>query len=160
MVGLVTLLPSMSRRSARREWFTVRTLPLRDLSRAVFLHDTPALRVQEESEKAHTLYSGYPDPLTSPMKKLHTERMVQNHMKTNGELKWKVIRKLGVLLEKDNGYTKEVNVMSWNDADPKLDIREWTPDHKPLRGVTLTENETIILRDMLTYYFDEQEEPA
>lgn len=81
-------------------------------------------------------------------------------MKTNGELKWKVIRKLGVLLEKDNGYTKEVNVMSWNDADPKLDIREWTPDHKPLRGVTLTENETIILRDMLTYYFDEQEEPA
>ena len=86
--------------------------------------------------------------------------MVQNHMKTNGELKWKVIRKLGVLLEKDNGYTKEVNVMSWNDADPKLDIREWTPDHKPLRGVTLTENETIILRDMLTYYFDEQEEPA
>lgn len=81
-------------------------------------------------------------------------------MSNNGEITCKVIKSLGVLAENDKGYTKEVNVVSWNDADPKLDIREWTPNHRPLKGITLTENETIILRDMLIYYFNEQEETA
>ena len=78
----------------------------------------------------------------------------------NGEVPYKIIKPLGVLLEKDNGYTREVNIMSWNNGDPKLDIREWSPSHRPLKGVALSENETIILRDMLAYYFEEQEETA
>ena len=78
----------------------------------------------------------------------------------NGEVPYKIIKSLGVLLEKDNGYTREVNIMSWNNGDPKLDIREWSPSRKPLKGIALSEHETIILRDMLAYYFEEQEETA
>lgn len=41
-----------------------------------------------------------------------------------------------------DGWTKEVNVVAWNGNAPKIDIREWAPDHSRMtRGITLTEKE-------------------
>ena len=45
---------------------------------------------------------------------------------------------------------KELSLVSWNDKDPKYDIREWSPDHSKMgKGVTLTKEEIVKLRDML-----------
>lgn len=66
------------------------------------------------------------------------------------EIKYEVTEKLGVLSESQRGWTKEINMVSWNDYPAKFDIREWDPDHKKMsKGVTLKKDEIIILREIL-----------
>jgi len=57
------------------------------------------------------------------------------------EITCTITKKLAVLSEKENGYSKQVNMVSWNNADPKLDLREWSPDGKCMKGLTLNEEE-------------------
>lgn len=54
---------------------------------------------------------------------------------------WDVIEHLGDVAEK--GRMKlEVNVVSWNNNPPKIDIRCWNDDYTQMkRGTTLTEEE-------------------
>ena len=66
------------------------------------------------------------------------------------ELKYEVVKELGVLSESPTGWRKEINLVSWNDREPKYDIRDWAPDRAKLgKGVTLTADEVILLRDLL-----------
>ncbi|SDB43258.1 hypothetical protein SAMN02910317_02175 [Ruminococcaceae bacterium FB2012] len=66
------------------------------------------------------------------------------------ELKFEITKSLGVLSENAKGWTKELNMVSWNDHEPKYDIREWSPDHTRMgKGVTLTEEEIGNLRALL-----------
>lgn len=66
------------------------------------------------------------------------------------ELKYEITEYLGVLSENAKGWTKELNKISWNDREPKYDIREWNPDHTRMgKGVTLTDEEVEILRSIL-----------
>ena len=48
------------------------------------------------------------------------------------EIKFEIIKRIGVLSKSASGWTKEVNLMSWNDREPKYDIREWSPDHEKM----------------------------
>lgn len=58
------------------------------------------------------------------------------------EIKFEITKELGVISENAKGWTKELNMVSWNDRDPKFDIREWSPDHTRMsKGVSLTEDE-------------------
>ncbi len=58
------------------------------------------------------------------------------------ELKFEITKELGVISENAKGWTKELNMVSWNDNFPKFDIREWSPDHTRMsKGITLTEEE-------------------
>ena len=58
------------------------------------------------------------------------------------EFKYEVVEKIAVLSESSKGWTKELNLISWNNREPKLDIREWAPEHEKMgKGVTLTEEE-------------------
>ena len=58
------------------------------------------------------------------------------------ELKFEITKELGVISENAKGWTKELNMVSWNDNDPKFDVREWSPDHTRMsKGITLTEEE-------------------
>ncbi|MBE6839539.1 MAG: hypothetical protein E7507_08405 [Ruminococcus sp.] len=67
------------------------------------------------------------------------------------ELKYEITKKLGVLGENAKGWTKELNLVSWNDREPKYDIREWSPDHDRMgKGVTLTEDEFLELKTILS----------
>ena len=51
---------------------------------------------------------------------------------------------------KDTGWTKEANIVCWNGGSPKLDIREWDPDHERMsKGVTLYEAEAERLAKVL-----------
>ena len=67
------------------------------------------------------------------------------------ELKYEIRRQLAVLSENErSGWTKEVNIVSWNGGAEKMDIRDWNPDHSKMsRGVTLSEDEARILSKAL-----------
>lgn len=66
------------------------------------------------------------------------------------EIKYEIIERLGVLSESEKGWKKELNLISWNNRDPKYDIRDWSEDHQKMgKGITLTEEEAIKLRNIL-----------
>jgi hypothetical protein len=65
-------------------------------------------------------------------------------------VRFNLLEHIGVLSRKDNGWTREVNIVSWNDGAAKVDIREWDPDHKRMtKGVTLFEEEAETLAKVL-----------
>ncbi len=69
------------------------------------------------------------------------------------EIKFEIVRKLGVLSDGSRGWHKEVNLVSWNDREPKLDIRDWAEDHGRMgKGITLTAEEAQRLHDALAQY--------
>lgn len=66
------------------------------------------------------------------------------------EIKYEIKETLGVLSEGSKGWTKELNLISWNGREPKYDIREWSPEHEKMgKGVTLTVEELNTLKDLL-----------
>lgn len=61
-----------------------------------------------------------------------------------------VVSELGVLSRSDSGWTKELNLVSWNGRVPKLDLREWSSGKEKIgKGLTLKKKEAIRLRDIL-----------
>ena len=66
-----------------------------------------------------------------------------------GKATYEVVESLGILSTLRSGYTKEVNIVSWNGGRPRLDIRTWSPDHEPGRGVILNGIEEEELREIL-----------
>ena len=66
------------------------------------------------------------------------------------ELKYEIIKECGVLSQSPTGWTKELNLVSWNDRAPKYDLRDWAPEHAKMgKGVTISSDEIILLRDLL-----------
>lgn len=65
-------------------------------------------------------------------------------------IKYEIIKNIGTLAESAKGWNKELNLISWNDRDPKYDIRDWAPEHEKMgKGVTLNKEELRALRDIL-----------
>ena len=63
------------------------------------------------------------------------------------DFKYEIVAHIGVLSTSEKGWTKELNVIKWNDHEPKYDIREWSPDHTKMgKGITLNEKEIGQLR--------------
>ena len=71
------------------------------------------------------------------------------------EIKCNIIKKIGVLSRKDNGYSKQINLVSWNDREAKIDIREWSPSDRGIKGITLNDKEGRNLLAALQAYFGE-----
>lgn len=66
------------------------------------------------------------------------------------ELKFEITERIGVLSENAKGWTKELNKVSWNEREPKYDLREWNPDHSRMgKGITLTDEEVGTLKAIL-----------
>ena len=66
------------------------------------------------------------------------------------DFSYEIVEVIGVLSESPKGWKKEVNRISWNGAAPKIDIRDWAPDHEKMgKGVTLTEEEAQQLKQLL-----------
>lgn len=62
----------------------------------------------------------------------------------------KIVEHITVLSENMNGWTKELNLVSWNDREPKYDIREWDENHEKMsKGITLNHEEFIELVNAL-----------
>lgn len=65
----------------------------------------------------------------------------------NREISFVIEKRLGVLSTSANGWRKELNYVSWNGNSPKLDIREWSPDHTHMaKGITLRYEEARLLQ--------------
>ena len=69
----------------------------------------------------------------------------------NGEFTFEIKEYLGALTDvNDNGWRRELNLVSWNGGTPKLDIREWSADHTRMsRGLTLTEEQGIRVAQLI-----------
>lgn len=66
------------------------------------------------------------------------------------EINYKIIENLGAISSKPIGWTKELNLISWNDGEPKYDIRQWAPDHAKMgKGISLSREEAEELRTLL-----------
>ena len=66
------------------------------------------------------------------------------------DIKYEITESLGTLSENAKGWKKELNLISWNEREPKYDIRDWSEDHSKMgKGVTLTGEEIKKLRDVL-----------
>ncbi|WP_366922783.1 hypothetical protein MFMK1_003256 [Metallumcola ferriviriculae] len=66
------------------------------------------------------------------------------------EVKYEIKQMIGILSESSKGWSKELNLISWNDRVPKYDLRDWAPEHAKMgKGVTLSAEELKKLRDLL-----------
>lgn len=66
------------------------------------------------------------------------------------EVRFEIKKTIGVLSESTKGWKKELNLIFWNDKEPKYDLREWDPAHEKMgKGITLTIDELKKLRDVL-----------
>ncbi len=66
------------------------------------------------------------------------------------DIKFEIKKEIAVLSENAKGWRKELNLVSWNGAAPKYDIREWSPDHERMgKGVTLSVEEFMSLKEAL-----------
>jgi hypothetical protein len=66
------------------------------------------------------------------------------------DIKYEIIKQIGVLSKTEKGWAKELNLISWNDRDAKYDIREWSPDREKMgKGVTLSKEELLALKELL-----------
>jgi hypothetical protein len=64
------------------------------------------------------------------------------------EFKYEIVKTIGTLSESAKGWKKNLNLISWNDNEPKYDIREWSPDGEKMgKGVTLSKDE---MRSLMT----------
>jgi hypothetical protein len=66
------------------------------------------------------------------------------------EIKFEIKQNVGTISESSKGWTKELNLVSWNDKEAKYDLRDWDPAHEKMgKGVTLSQDELRKLRDIL-----------
>lgn len=66
------------------------------------------------------------------------------------DFNYEIIEELGVLSESSSGWSKELNLISWNGRPPKFDIRDWSPDHEKMgKGITLSNEDIKSLKELL-----------
>ena len=69
-----------------------------------------------------------------------------------------IVEPIAVLSENERGYTKEINLVSWNGSDPKYDIRNWHPGRERSgKGITLTQEEIMNLMDAMEEVLRDEE---
>lgn len=66
------------------------------------------------------------------------------------DFNYDITEELGVISTNASGWTRELNLISWNDRPAKYDIRDWSPDHEKMgKGLTLTEEDMSSLKELL-----------
>ena len=76
------------------------------------------------------------------------------------DFKYKITEEIAVLSKNEKGYSKELNMVSYNDADAKFDIRTWYEDEdgnkKLQKGITLNDEECENLYNALKDIVEEK----
>lgn len=66
------------------------------------------------------------------------------------DIKFEIEKELGSISESSKGWSKELNLISWNGKEAKYDLRDWAPGHEKMgKGITLSLEEVKKLRDIL-----------
>ncbi|MDR2417818.1 MAG: hypothetical protein LBD79_02035 [Treponema sp.] len=72
------------------------------------------------------------------------------------EITFDIVKTYAVLSSEKSGWQKELNLVSWNGRQAKLDIRDWSPDHEKMgKGITLTPEEAAKLASSMAIAMDE-----
>ena len=66
------------------------------------------------------------------------------------EFHYEIPERIAVLSTSANGWERQLNMISWNDREPKYDIRDWSPDGSKMgKGISLSHDEVAILKGIL-----------
>lgn len=66
------------------------------------------------------------------------------------EIKFEIIDTLGVISENETNFKKKLTLISWNEREPKYDIRPWNEDYtKMKKGLTFSLSELQKLKEIL-----------
>ena len=66
------------------------------------------------------------------------------------DIKFEIVKHLATLSENAKGWTRELNLVSWNSRKAKLDIRDWDENHEKMgKGITLNREEAESLLNSL-----------
>ena len=66
------------------------------------------------------------------------------------DIKFEIEKELGSISKSPKGWTKELNLISWNGKEAKYDLRDWGPEHEKMgKGVTLSIDELKKLKELL-----------
>ncbi len=66
------------------------------------------------------------------------------------EIKYEIKGTIGVISESAKGWKKELNLISWNEREPKFDIREWSQERDKMgKGITFSADELKSLKRIL-----------
>lgn len=66
------------------------------------------------------------------------------------DFKFEITEEIGVLSTSKSGWTRELNMVSWNGGEPKYDLRDWSPDHEKMgKGISLNLAEVKVLKELL-----------
>ena len=68
-------------------------------------------------------------------------------MPVSNEFKYEIVKEIAVLSEDPRtGWTKEINLISYNGTKAKYDIRVWAPNHERMgKGITMSDEEMQII---------------
>lgn len=68
------------------------------------------------------------------------------------DIVFEVVESIGVIKTYPTGWSKEINLVSWNGGAAKYDIRDWDHKHERMsRGITLHKDE---MKKMLELFKD------
>lgn len=63
---------------------------------------------------------------------------------------YEIVEQLGILSESANGWSRQLNLISWNGRDPKYDIRDWAPGNEKMgKGISLSGEELQALKELI-----------
>ena len=67
----------------------------------------------------------------------------------SNEFKCKIVKKIGIISVNTQGWTKEVNLVSYNGKKVVVDIRIWSPSKKMSKGITIDKKDLNRLIELL-----------
>ena len=74
------------------------------------------------------------------------------------EFRYEIVEELGVISENRSGWTRDLNLVSWNGGEPKYDLRDWAPEHEKMgKGISMTKDEVFELLQLLEETLGDEE---
>lgn len=90
--------------------------------------------------------------MTLPLPRENIINKITRSKTMANDIKYEIERTIGVISQSASGWSKELNLVSWNGNPPKFDIRDWSPDHSKMgKGITLTDEEFGVLARLINF---------
>ena len=78
----------------------------------------------------------------------------ESEVRGDSEFSYQVLSRLGCIKAYETGWTKELNIIKWNNGEAVYDIRDWSEDKSRMsRGMTLTPDE---IEKVISFYLKEK----
>lgn len=88
--------------------------------------------------------------LVAMMQDTERVRKAKRSSRMAKDFEFDIVEHIGVLAEKSKGWKREINLISWGGAEPKIDIRDWSPDHTKMgKGISLSRDEIEKLKELV-----------